>query len=116
MGAPSEQAYLQAVRRGGDRPRASGDVPGAPDHQVLPQHHVGLGESLEEVVVDHGARALRRLLAGLEDHHQGAVPRAASAERRAAAPASHVTCMSWPHMCETGRVFPAPSFAVTLLA
>jgi hypothetical protein len=39
-----------------------------------------------------------------------------SAARSAAAPESHATRISWPHMCDTGRIFPAPSFAVTLLA
>ena len=46
------------------------------------------------------------------------VPRHASraCANSVVAPASQVTCMSWPHMCPTGTVFPSRSFILTLLA
>ena len=45
-------------------PALPGDRAGGPDHDVLAEHDIGLGEALEQAVVDHGLRALRRLLAG----------------------------------------------------
>ena len=75
--AAPEQADLQAVGRGGDRPGAAGDGAGGPDHDVLAEHDVRLGEAVEQAVVDHRPGALRRLFGRLEDHHQCAPPRVA---------------------------------------
>ena len=55
-------------------PALPGDGAGRPDHDVLAQHDIGLGKAVEQAVVDHRPRALRSLLARLEDRHQRAAP------------------------------------------
>ena len=86
MRAAPEQTNLQAVRRGGDDPRASGDGSSGPDHDVLAEHDGRLWEAIEEAIVDHGPGALGRLFRRLEDHHQCAPPRVACVrEQRARA-------------------------------
>ena len=105
--AAPEQADLQAVRRRRDRPGAPGDGARRSDHDMLAQHDVGLGKALDETVVDHCPRALRRFFAGLENSTIS-VPCQASRLRanKALAPISHATCMSWPQACATGTVLP----------
>ena len=53
---------------------------------------IGLGESLQEPVGDHGARALHRLLRRLAEHHQRAAPAVPGPrqERGRAGPGRHV--------------------------
>ena len=81
-----------------------------------PRIDVGLGKPVEEAVVDHRLRTLGGLLGGLEDGQHGAVPGVAGTREQAVAPASQVTCMSWPQACMTGVSWPLTSVAVTVLA
>jgi hypothetical protein len=74
MRATPEQPDLQAVRRGGDRSRASGNGAGGADHDMLAKHDIGRGEASKQAVVDHGLRALCGFLAWLEDGHQRTLP------------------------------------------
>ena len=74
MRAAPKQANLQAVRRRGDRARASGDRARWSDHDMLAKDHIRLRKALEKPVVDHGLRAFRRLLSGLKDRHQRPAP------------------------------------------
>ena len=116
MRAAPEQADLQAVGRGSDRPGAAGDGAGRTDHDVLAEHDIGFGEALEQAVVDHRLGALRRLLARLKDRHQGAPPGVARLRqqcRRADQPGHvHVVAAHMPHRHGVAL----GSVAVTLLA
>ena len=49
-----EQPDLHTLGRGGYDPGAPADGPGRSDHHVLAEHDFGLGEAVEEPVVDHG--------------------------------------------------------------
>ena len=90
---------------GGDDPGAPADGTGRTDHDVLAEDHVGLGEAVEQPVVDHRLRAFRRLLRRLEDRHQRPVPRVARLreQRRRADEPGHV------HVVAAGVHRPAPS-------
>ena len=81
MGAPAEQADLETVRRRGDHAAASADDPGRSNHDVLPEHDVGLGEAPEQSIVDHRLRAFARLFGGLKHRHHGASPARAGLRR-----------------------------------
>ena len=74
MRATPEQTDLQTVRRGGDRPGASGDGAGGADHDMLAKHDIGCGEAFKQTVVDHRLGALRGFLTRLEYGHQCALP------------------------------------------
>ena len=102
VGAAAEQPHLEAVGGGLGGAGAVADPAGRGGHDVLAEDHVGLREAVEEAVVDHGLRALGGLLGGLEDGEHGALPGVRARARRLAAPASQVTCMSWPQACMTG--------------
>ena len=67
-------ADLQTVGRGGDSSGAPADGSGRSDHYVLVEHDVGLGEAVEEPVIDHRLGAFRRLLRRLEHRYQGPAP------------------------------------------
>jgi hypothetical protein len=56
-------------------PARPATVPEGAHHDVLAENHIRLREALEQPVVDHGLRSLRRLLAGLKDCHYGPAPR-----------------------------------------
>ena len=46
-----------------------GDSARRPHHDMLAEHHVGLGKALKKAIIDHGLRTFRRLFTGLEDRH-----------------------------------------------
>jgi hypothetical protein len=64
-----EQTDLQAIGGGSDNPGAPANGPGWPDHDVLAEHDIGLGEAVEEPVIDHCLGAFGRLLRRLEHRH-----------------------------------------------
>ena len=98
-------------------PGAVADRAGRGGHDVLAEDDVGLGEAVEQAVVDHRLGALGRLLGGLEDREHGArATRRGTRASRVVAPASHVTCMSCPQACITGTSWPSGSVAVAVLA
>ena len=55
-------------------PRAVGDLPGGRWHDVLAEDHVGLGEAVEHVVVDHALGSGPQLLGGLEQRDERSMP------------------------------------------
>src|SRR5277367_6359429 len=59
---------------------------------MLAEHDIRFGKTLEQPVVNHSLRALRRLLARLKDSHQRAAPSVASLckKRRRADEPRHV--------------------------
>ena len=76
------------------------------------------GEARVEAVGEHGGRAAQRLLRGLADHEEGAVPVRPLGGRasRGAGPARPGGA-SWPQACITGTGAPSgPSSAVAVLA
>ena len=116
--AASEQANLQAVGGRSDRARHGlRRSPTGPTMTCWPRTTSGLGKRLNSPSSIMACAPSAVSSAGLEDRHQRAAPRR-SWPRRAIwrRPTSQVTCISWPHMCETGTVLPSRSMPVTLLA
>ena len=114
--APS-MAAGPAVGCGRDCTRPSSNGARWPHHDVLAEHHVRLRKAFERTIVDHGLCRLRRSLLRVGRPPQ--VCRAISVRAPASnfvAPASQVTCISCPHMCDTGTVLPSRSAAVVVLA
>jgi hypothetical protein len=71
----AEHPYLQTVPGGGDHAGAVADYAGRPDHDVLPQDHVRLGNTIEQSVINHCARSFPGFFCGLKERNQRASPR-----------------------------------------
>jgi hypothetical protein len=95
-GATPEHSNLKAVGRRGHNPSSPIHVTGWQAHNVLAKYDIGFRKSFEEAVINHGLRALCRLLARLKNCHQSSLPATAALgkEQGGSYQASHVHVVS----------------------